>query len=92
MFLKCEVPLYMAAVFVSIRASLSCGSGPITDSEGDTGVPCSYETAPPYDPTVGICLGPYGGLRGGGAVSYERGTPVKGGSGVRVEGLEVGIW
>ena len=27
---------------------------------------------------TGICLGPYGGLRGeGGAVSYERGTPVR---------------
>jgi len=25
--------------------------------------------------TVGLCLGPYGGPRGG-AVSYERGTPV----------------
>ena len=40
-----------------------------------TGVPCSEETAPPYDPTVGLCIGPYGvprsivpygGPRGGG--------------------------
>ena len=30
---------------------------------------------PPWDPTVGLCLGPYGGPRWG-AVSYERGTPV----------------
>ena len=30
---------------------------------------------PPKDPTVGPCLGSYGGSRGG-AVSYERGTPV----------------
>jgi len=40
-----------------------------------TGVPRSYETAPPWDPTVAICQGPCGGP-GGGAVSYERGTPV----------------
>jgi len=40
-----------------------------------TGVPHSSETAPPKDPTVGLPLGPYGGLRGG-AVSFERGTPV----------------
>ena len=30
----------------------------------------------PQDPTVGLCLGPYGGPEGVGAVSYERGTPV----------------
>ena len=30
---------------------------------------------PPYAPTVGLCLGPYGDSRGVG-VSYERGTPV----------------
>jgi hypothetical protein len=29
-----------------------------------TGVPRSYETATPQDPTVGLCLGPYGGPRG----------------------------
>jgi hypothetical protein len=28
------------------------------------------------DPTVGLCLGPYGGPSGGG-VSYERGTPAE---------------
>ena len=27
-------------------------------------------------PTVGLGLGPYGGPGGGGAVSYDRGTPV----------------
>ena len=32
------------------------------------------ETASPYDPAVGLCLGPYGVPRGVG-VSYERGTP-----------------
>ena len=26
--------------------------------KSDAGVPCSQETAPPWDPTVGICLGP----------------------------------
>ena len=36
----------------------------------------SYETALPQDPTVGLCLGPYGDPKGGGG-SYERGTPVK---------------
>jgi len=41
----------------------------------DKGVPRSKETAPPQDPTVGLCLGPHGSPRGG-AVSYERGTPV----------------
>ena len=30
----------------------------------------------PQDPAVGICIGPYGGPRGGGAVSDVRGTPV----------------
>ena len=40
-----------------------------------TGAPRSYETAPPYDPTIGLYLGPYGGPRGG-ALSYDRGTPV----------------
>ena len=32
-------------------------------------------SAPQNGPTVGLCPGPYGGP-GGGAVSYERGTPV----------------
>ena len=40
-----------------------------------TGVPCLEETASPQDSTVGLCLKPYGVPRGG-AVSYERGTPV----------------
>ena len=31
-----------------------------------TGVPRSQENASPQDPTVGLCLGPYGGPRGGG--------------------------
>ena len=42
-----------------------------------TGVPRPSETAPPYDTTVGLCLGPCGG-QGGGSVSHERGTPVLG--------------
>jgi len=33
-----------------------------------------YAGPPSWDPTVGSCLGPYGGPR---AVSYERGTPVE---------------
>jgi len=38
------------------------------------GVPGSCNNAFPEDPTVGLCLGAYGGPRGG-AFSYERGTP-----------------
>jgi len=39
-----------------------------------TGIPHSPENATPWDLTVGLWLGPYGGPRGG-AVSFERGTP-----------------
>ena len=39
-----------------------------------TGVPRSQKNAPTKDPTVGLCLGSYGGHRGV-AVSYERGIP-----------------
>jgi len=38
------------------------------------GVPRSAETAPLCDPTVRLCLGPYGGPWEGGAF-YERGNP-----------------
>ena len=41
-----------------------------------TGVPRSKEIAPPEDATEGPYLGPDGGPMGGGAISYERGTPV----------------
>ena len=47
------------------------------DWHGGTGVPQSYEAAPLWDPTLGIYPGRYGGSMGGGAVSYERGTPVR---------------
>ena len=30
-----------------------------------TGVPRSKDNAPPWDPTVGLCIGAYGGTRGG---------------------------
>ena len=40
-----------------------------------TGVPRSLKTALPQGPTGGLCLGPYGGPRGG-AASDEQGTPV----------------
>ena len=40
-----------------------------------TGVPRTSETAPSWDPSEGLCLGPYGDPRGG-ILSYERGTPV----------------
>ena len=38
-----------------------------------TGVPCSLETLPTYDPTAGLYLGSYSGPRGVLAISYERG-------------------
>ena len=40
-----------------------------------TGIPDSKETASSQDPTVDLCLGPYGGPRGV-EVASERGTPV----------------
>ena len=40
-----------------------------------TGVPRSYENAPPEDPKGGLCLGPYDGP-GEGWGSYEQGTSV----------------
>ena len=39
------------------------------------GVPRSKEIAPPWDPAVALCLGPYGDPREV-SVSCERGTPV----------------
>ena len=36
----------------------------------------AHAKTPAHDPAVGLCLGPYGGPRGGGAISYERGIPV----------------
>jgi len=40
----------------------------------------AHKNPPPsQDPTVALCLGNYGDPRGVG-VSYERGTPVEGGS------------
>ena len=40
------------------------------------GVPRPQEKAPHKNPTVGLCLGPYGSIKGRGAFSDERGTPV----------------
>ena len=42
-------------------------SGTVSGSfQGVHGVPRSSENAFPWDPTVGLCLGPYDGPRGGG--------------------------
>jgi len=41
-----------------------------------TRVPRSRETASPYDPTVGLRIGPSWWSEGGVALSYERNTPV----------------
>ena len=44
----------------------SLGSGGLLSlHQRDTGIPRSQETAPPQDPTVGLCLRPYGGPREG---------------------------
>ena len=43
-----------------------------TISQLDTGVPRSWETPSPQDPTIGLCLGPYGGPKGGGCFSWAR--------------------
>ena len=40
-----------------------------------TGVPRSEDEPPPTDPTVGLCLGPYGGPQGGGGVLMSEVTP-----------------
>ena len=40
---------------------------------GCTGVPRLYENAPPLDPTVGLCVGSYGGW----VFSYGRDTHVR---------------
>ena len=41
------------------------------------GAPRPQETAPTYDPTLGLRPGTYGGPMGGSASPYERGTPVR---------------
>jgi len=46
-------------------------------TEPCTGVPRSYDTASSWDPTVGLCLGPHDGPRGG-AAPCQRGTPEQG--------------
>ena len=55
----------------------SSGAPKVSGGPGPTdliGVPRSQEIAPPLDPAVGLCVGTYG-APGGGAFSYERGTP-----------------
>ena len=49
-----------------------------TSSHGQfvTGVPRLQDKAPPWDLTVELCLGPYGGPREW-TFSYERGTPAR---------------
>ena len=69
-------------VFKDVSLNSGPGSGPalskcceVSRERSATGVPRSQETAPPQDPRVGLCLGPYGGPKEVG-VSYKRGTPV----------------
>ena len=42
------------------------GTANLSAPDTATGVPRFKETATPYDPKIGPCLGTYGGLRGGG--------------------------
>jgi len=64
--------------------------GYLRPCRGPTGVPRSQKSASPYmkDPTVGLCLGPCSRPIGG-AVSYERGTPVGGGAAPHARGTHV---
>ena len=46
------------------------------EDDGVQGYLAHKKLPPPYDPTVGLYLGPCGGPGGGGAVSHKRGTRV----------------
>ena len=59
-----EVPLYSAHSVGRCHASAYRGTS------------LTRNRPPPQDPTVGLCLGPYGGP-GKLGVSHERGTPVQ---------------
>jgi len=58
-----------------MQKSVSLKYYPVSSPPGVHGYLAHKKTPPPQDPTVGLCLGPYGGPRGW-AFSYERGTPV----------------
>jgi len=57
------------------RAASGEGARPLSSLQGYL---AHKKLRPPQDPTVGLCLGRYGGPRAG-ALSYERGNPVGGG-------------
>ena len=57
---------------------------------GGTGVPHLQENTPPWDPTLGLCLGSKGVPRGM-VFSYGRGTPVRGGVSVHSASPPQGI-
>ena len=75
MFLMSEVPLYEGVPLDLDACRRPLQARNLRKLNSSTGVPRAQETAPPYDPTIGLCLGPYGGSRVG-ALSHERGTPV----------------
>ena len=57
-------------VAITVRNDPDVGVSKLSGVSRDSG-------AAPQDPTVGLSRGTCGGLRGVGAVSYERGTPVR---------------
>jgi hypothetical protein len=63
------VPIDFAEMSQSVKSLKPFGSSSLR-SEADcvTGLPRSSETAPLWDPTVGLCPGPYGDPRGMGVV------------------------
>ena len=56
-----HIPLYPKSSLPACRHLVLLRGG----WKDGTGVPCSLKTVPPWDRTVGICLGPYGGPKGG---------------------------
>ena len=73
-----KVPLLLLCPVSAALGLTASRGGPTPLSRPEAGLQGYFAPKtrpPPQDPTVGSCTGPYGGPRGG-AVSYERGTPV----------------
>ena len=61
------------------RGICQCKKEDATDVDPPASQASSFRfgTVPDLGPCSSICLGPYDGLRGGGAISYKQGTPVR---------------
>jgi hypothetical protein len=68
-----QVQIRYGGEYLKLKAGVP--SWKVSGVSGITGAPRSQETAFPQDPSVGLCLWPYGNPRGA-AVSCERGAPV----------------